>query len=280
VIGIDVVGFGPQFGPPHVLDPHDGAVPIGVDRHVGKLLRSLQQVLHDDRSVQTLPFQGGRSAKLSGGNLDVIDPQRLDHVFERQAVAGELDGVQPHAHRVLRAERGHLAHAGNPGQDFFQVRLGVVAQIIPVHAAVFGDEPHDDQVIPRRFADLHAGALDHLRQAGHGQLQLVLHLGPGQIRVGPRLEGQLDAGRARGIAGPREIQHVVEARHLLLDDLRHAVLHRLGRGTGVETLDRNRRGRDRGILRDGQDVNRESAQHHHDDGDDPGEDRPVEKESG
>ena len=157
--------------------------------------------------------------------------------------------------------------------------MGIVPQVVPIHAPVFRDQAHDHQVVPGGLAHLDALALHHLRQARHGELELVLHLGPGQIRIGPRGKGQLDAGRAGRIAGGGQIQHLVEAGHLLLDDLRHAVFHRLRRGPRIKGGDGDGRRRDGRILRDGQVVDRQAARHHQDDGDDPGEDRTVQEES-
>ena len=39
--------------------------------------------------------------------------------------------------------------------------------------------------------------LHHFRQARHGELELVLHLGPGEVRIGPRGKGQFNAAKNR-----------------------------------------------------------------------------------
>ena len=193
-------------------------------------------------------------------------------------VIGQLVGIEPDAHGILGAEDLHLAHARHPRQDLLQVGLGIVSQVIAVHAAVFRDQAHDHQVVPGGFADLDPLALDHVGQARHGELEFVLHLGPGEVRIGSRGKGQLDAGSARRIAGGGHVQHLVEAGHLLLDDLRHAVFHGLRRGPGIKGGNGDGRRGDGGILGYGQIVDRQAARHHHDDGDDPGEDRTIQEE--
>jgi len=193
----DIVEFGPQFRPSHVLDPHDGAVPVGANGDGGELLGGLEQVLNNDGSVQTLCIQCRCPTKLPGGNFHVVRSQRQDHISHGQLVIGKLVGVQPDSHSVLRTESHDLADPRHTRQHFLQVGLGIIPQVIAIHAAVFRDESHHDQVIPCGFTDLDAGTLDHFRQAGHGELELVLHLGPGQVRVGSRLERQLDARSPR-----------------------------------------------------------------------------------
>ena len=55
--------------------------------------------------------------------------------------------------------------------------------------------------------------------SGVGQLQLVLHLHLGDVRVGALLEGERDLPAAGGVAGRGHVEQVVDAVQLLLDDL-------------------------------------------------------------
>ena len=120
--------------------------------------------------------------------------------------------------------------------------------------------------------------LHHIGQTRHGELELVLHLGPGEVRIGPRGKGELDPAGAGRIAGGGHVQQLVESGHLLLDDLDHAVFHGFGRGPGIKGVNGDGRRGDGRILGDGQIVDRQPARQHHDDGDNPGEDRAVQKE--
>jgi hypothetical protein len=278
VIGHHVIALGAQFRAADVADPDHTAVRVGADGDGGKLLGGLEQVLDDDGSIQALAFHGRGPAELAGGNLHVVDLQGPDDVFHGQMKIGQFVRVDPDPHGVLGAEGFDLAHPRHPGENLFQVGLGVVAQIVAVHAAVFGNQADDDQVVAGRFADLDALALDHVRQAGHGQLELVLHLGPGQVRVGARGEGQLDARGAGGRTFSGKVEHVGQAGHFLFDDLGHRVFHGFRRCAGVIGFDGDGRRGDGRILGYGQVVDGQPSGAHHDDGDHPGKDRSVQEE--
>ena len=191
VVALDFIGLRAQLNPAHILDAHHRTVGIDAQGNVAELFRSLEQVLHDDRGVQPLPLHRGSTAELPGGDLHVVGLERGDNVLDGEGVVREPRRIQPDPHGVLRAEDLHLADAGHPRQHLFQVGLGIVAQVLAVHPAIFGDQVDHHQVVSCRFADGHALLLHRFRQAGHRQLQLVLDLGPGQIGIRSRLEGQL-----------------------------------------------------------------------------------------
>jgi hypothetical protein len=77
-----------------------------------------------------------------------------------------------------------------------------------------------------------------------------------------------------------EIEDAVGAVEFLLDQPRDAVIEVLRRSTGVTCADRDRRWRDDGILRDGQKRDGEQSAKADQEGDDPGEDGPIDKEGG
>src|SRR5262249_34150880 len=53
-----------------------------------------------------------RSAELTGGDLDVLLPDRIDDITGRQVADGELLRVEPDAHRVVAAAKYlHVAHS-------------------------------------------------------------------------------------------------------------------------------------------------------------------------
>ena len=139
--------------------------------------------------------------------------------------------------------------------------------------------PTIKQIVPGGLADSDALTLHDLGQTRHGQLELVLHLRPGEVWIGPRCKGQLDAGSTGRIAGGGQINHLVETGHLLLDDLGDAVFHGLRRGPWIKGLNIDRWGCDRRVLGYGQIIDRQGACQHDDDGDDPGEYRAIQKES-
>ncbi len=184
-------------------------------------------MLHNNRRVEPLARLRRHSAELACRDFDVVGAQGGGHVLKGQAVAGQLVRADPDPHRVLRAEGLHLAHALHTGKDFLQIGLGVILKIVVVQAPVFRNQGGDEQVIAGGLAHLKPGPLHHVRQAGQRELELVLHFSPGKIRIGACGERQLDPRRAGGRAGAGDVEHVVQAGHLLLDDLRHCVLDRL-----------------------------------------------------
>ena len=105
--------------------------------------------------------------------------------------------------------------------------------------------------------------------------QLILDFGPCEVRVHSRREGQLRTGYAGRVACGRKVDHLVDAGHLLLDDLGYGVLHGFRGRAGIEGLNIDRGGRDGRILGYGQPVNGQSARKHDYDGYDPGEYRAV-----
>ncbi|VTR71592.1 hypothetical protein DESC_970083 [Desulfosarcina cetonica] len=148
---------------------------------------------HNGR-VQALALNCRSTAELTGGDLDVVVLKRQDNIFHGQLIIGQLVGIDPDPDGILGTEIFDFTHPRYPGQDFFQIGLGIIPQIQAVHAAVLGDQPHNHHIIFGGFADLDPLSLDHIGQAGHGKLQLVLYFGPGEIRIGPRSKGQLNAG--------------------------------------------------------------------------------------
>ncbi len=272
------VPLGAQLRPSHIAHPHDGAVRVDAQRDGGELLRGLEQVLDDNGSVQPLPFQRRHPAELAGGNLHVIGLQSLDDIFHGQTVISQFIRIEPDPHGILGGKGFHFTHPGHPRQHLLDVGLGVVRQVKFIHAAVFRGETDNDEPVPGGLADLDALALHHVGQTRHGELELVLHLGPSEVRIGPRSKGELDSPSAGRIAAGGHVQQLVKSGHLLLDDLHHAVFHGFGRGPGIEGVNGDGRRGDGRILGDGQIVDRQSARQHHDDGDDPGEDRAVQKE--
>ena len=118
------------------------------------------------------------SRQLAGRDLHVVSLERGDHIVDRQGIVCQLVGIQPDTHGVLGAELFHLPHTGHPRDHLLQVRLGIVHQVVAVHAPVFRDQTDDHQIISGGLADRDPLALDHVGQARHGELELVLYLGP------------------------------------------------------------------------------------------------------
>ena len=132
-----------------------------------------------------------------------------------------------------------------------------------------------------RLGDRDALPLHLLRQQRHRELQLVLHLHLRDVGIGAALEGERDRARVPfDVARRRDVAQVVEAVHLLLDDLGDRVL---------DASSPTRRGRSALMVIDGgamlgycaigSVIDRDRAGQHDDDRDDPREDRPVDEEA-
>jgi hypothetical protein len=86
--------------------------------------------------------------------------------------------------------------------------------------------------------------LHDLRQQRCDQLQFVLRLHLGDVRIGAAGKGQCHADSAGGIAVRGHVQQTIKTRHGLLDNLRHRVFNSLGRGARIGGADEHRGWRD------------------------------------
>ena len=115
------------------------------------------------------------------------------------------------------------------------------------------------------------------RQSGQRLLNFVLDLHLRDVGIRAALERDGDLAHAGRVRVGREVDETVDARELLFDDLGNARLESLGGGTWVAGADVDRRWRDVGILLDRQEEQPADAAEHDEDGNDPGQDRPVDE---
>ncbi len=266
-----------QLHPGHVAQMHDGAARRVLEDDVLELLGRTQPGLGGDGGVQRGARQGGSGAHLAGGDLGVLRADGRDHVRGRQRIAGQLVGIDPDPHGVLRPEQLGVSHAGDPGNRILDIGGDEVAD---VEVGILGIEAQHHQEVSGRLHHRQPLLLHFLGQEGRGALQLVLDLHLGDIDVGLGVEGQGDRRRAIAAAGRRHIEQPVDPLHPLFDDLGDAVFDRLGRGARIDRLHRHLRQGDRRILRNGQGCDGQGAGQHHHDRQHPGEDRPVDEEAG
>ncbi len=167
---------------------------IGIDpqRDLAKLLRIFKPRLGNDRRVQLLAFQRWRTAQLAGGNLIVLNLQRIDDVHRRQVVFVQQVAIQPDAHGVLRAEQLYIAHTVESADGIFNIRGDIVGNIILGGDRVIRDKTGHQQEAAAGLLYANSLLLDFLRQQRGGQLQFVLHLHLGDIRIGAGLKGKRD----------------------------------------------------------------------------------------
>src|SRR3546814_1971953 len=97
------------------------------------------------------------------------------------------------------------------------------------------------------------------------------------VGIGSLFEGERDRHGAGGFAGRRHVTQMIDPLHLLLDHLGDGVLERLGRGAGINGVDRDRRRSERRELGYREPQDRQTANQHDPDGADPGEEWPVDE---
>ncbi len=215
----------------------------------------------------------------AGRDLGVLRPHRVVDVGRLQAKGHQLGRVEPDAHGTLGAEQLGLAHTGNALQLGLDEAGGIVAQADRVVGRVAAGQRHEQQEVRAGLVDAHALLHHRRRQARRGTRQPVLHLDLGQIDVGAGLEGGGDGTAAVGLRHRLHVDHAGRAIELLLDDRQHAVFQHLGRRARVGGIDDDGRRRHRGVLRHRQLGDGRPAQHHDEQRDDPGEDRPVDEKT-
>ncbi len=165
---VDVVALAAELDPRDVAEPHDASRPRCVlSDDVAELLRRLQPRLRGDRRVELLRRRrraARRSARprpgCSAPAIAVAD------VGRHQLVAASLYGVEPDAHRVLRAEHLHVADARRRGASgSCRLRREIVGDVDAVD--VLGRRrrsPTIMQEVALRLRDRDALLLHGLRQ--------------------------------------------------------------------------------------------------------------------
>ena len=157
----------------------------------------------------------------AGRDLQVGRAQRGHHVVRGQAARRDLAGVEPDPHRVVaRAEHVDVADAVDPRQRVLDVERRVVGDVLLVARSVRRDHVHDHHQVGRGLAHGDAEALHVVRQSRLGDRDAVLHQHLRRIDVGARLEHHVDRQRAVADRLRGDVQHVVDAVHLLLDRCR------------------------------------------------------------
>ena len=212
----------------HIPQLHRRPIRVGAQHNGPELFRRLQQAAGVDGGIQLLPFAGRGAAELAGRNLGVLRLESRDHVIGGQVVVVQFGRVHPDPHGVLGTEDGYLTDPFRPADDVLDVGNQIVGQGMPIHGTVFRDNADDHQEVSGGFHHLNPLALNDLGEERRGELQFVLHLHLGHVRVGPRLEGQVDCYGPGRIAGGGHVDQVIDAVQLLFHHLGDRILHGLG----------------------------------------------------
>ena len=242
------VGFAAQFDVGDVLQTQERAVGLREQHDFTELFGRLvaSAVFH-----RVLERVLGVLAQRTGRRLDVLFGQRRRHVRRDELVLGHYVGLQPDAHRVVGAEGEHLADAA----DTLDTRLDVDLQVVRQEGLVVGvvgavqreDLDHRGLAFHGRHTDLR----DLGRKLAGGARHFVLHVDGRHVGVGSLAEIDRHGGAADGCAGGH-VGHVLHTVDGLFERYDDRLLNRFGAGSRIGGAHHDRRGRDVGILLDGQ----------------------------
>ncbi len=188
--------------------------------------------------------------------------------------------IEPDAHRIFGGKGLDVADPVYAPELVEHAGVGEIVDLHRVGVAALRRDRDDQQEARIGLGHRNALAADVLGQALLDAAQAVLHLHLRIVDVGPRLEGQGDRGGAIRFAGRGHIEEALDPVQFLLDDLRDILFERARVGARIGDADRQRRRRDRRILLYGQAAQRDDPGQQDADGDDPGEDGPVDEKAG
>ena len=276
-----LVRQGAELDARDVAEAHDRAVRIQAHDDLRELLRRQEPPLGADRVRELLALRRRLGADLSRGVHRALLLDRARQVGDRQAELRELIGVDPDAHRVLgRAEVEDLPDAVDPVERVVDVDERVVPEEEAVVRPLRRVERDEDE---RRALRLAVGEpeLVHLdREARQRLRDAVLGVHLVGVAVGADVERDPHGDRAVVRVDRLQVQHVLDAVHLLLDRRRDRLLDRERVGARVRGLDLDERRDDVGKLLDGQAEHRDEPAEDRQDRDDDRDDGPVDEEAG
>ena len=244
----------------------------GLDDDVLELLDILQPAGEGEVGLER-PVGDRRRGELAAGDLQVLGPDRRQHVARGHSEIGDLVGIEPQPHRVIaRAENLDVADAVQPEQLVAHLQQRVVADVELVECVVRRQHEHDHQDVRAVLAGDDAVALHLLRQLRLRDRDPVLNQHLGLVEIGAELEG--DGDRQLPVRGRLavEIEHVLDAVDLLLDRRCDGVGDGLRRGARILRGDHDGRRNHLRIFRDRQrgvgdraDDQEHDGQHHRQD---------------
>ncbi len=260
-----------------VTEPDRSAVGIGAQQDVPELVDGAELPLGRDGGGGLLAPNRRRGADRAGGDLDVLALHGIQRRGRGQAVGVQLVRIQPDPHRVIGAEQVRGADTVDALDGVQHVGGDEMVELRGIRAAGTGAQRDHGQEAGARLVDLQALLIHFCGQERLRQRGAVLRLHFGYVGVGAGGEGQGDLRLAEARLGG-EVEKVVDAGELLLDHLRDGGFHRARVRAGVAGIDLDLRRRDIGIRVTRQPRQGDSTQQHDEQGDDPGEDRPVDEE--
>src|SRR5512135_277245 len=276
-VRVDVVVRGAQFDVGDVLEPQDLAIRICLENNISILIRLVVAPHVGQNVLDRLRRLARRLAEASGRADHALLSEGLHDVVGRQVVGAHAVELQPDPHGVLAAaeDRG-AADAPDPLDLGQEVDVGVVVEEVLVDALGRAVDVHvhqharhglhDDDPLP-----LHQGGKPVLHDGDP-----VVHVQDRHVRVGARLEDDLDRRFAGAGGGGGHVAHVLDAVDGLLQRDQDRVDQDRGTGAGIGDRDHHARRRDGGELGDRQRLDRQRPQEQDDHRDHDRQRRPIE----
>ena len=277
-IGVAAVVQRGQVHPADVLDADDGVLRL-LDDDVAELagIDEAPQRAHGD--LEGAGLGDGRLIEDARGHLHVLRLQRRHHVAGGEAERLQPVRVEPDAHGVVAAaEHGDGAHAVDAAQHVLHLHVGVVGDEQRGARLVGRVEVHDHHQVGRGLVDRDADVAHVQRQPRRGDRHAVLHLHLRDVEVGAEVEGDRDGEAPVSRRVRRDVEHVLDAVHLLLDGRHHRGGDHVGAGARILAGDVDDGRRDLRELGDGEAGEGHEPQDDEHDRDDAREDRAVDEE--
>lgn len=147
----------------------------------------------------------------------------------------------------MRAEQLHIAHAVEAANRIFDIGGDIVRNIVWVVVGLSEIKPATNRKLLLDFSTLIPCCCTSWGSSGVASCSLFCTR-TGNIGIGTRFKGERNGYRTGRVAGRRHIHQIVDAVHILLDNLSDRILYGLGICTGVGGGDRYRRRGDCRVL--------------------------------
>ena len=261
-----------------IAQSHRRAVGIGAQHDAAEFIRRAKLALHQHQRRNFLVLIARLGADAAGRDLRVLRVDRLGDVIGGEIESDQLLGIDPHAQRLFSGIQRGAADAGDAADFAEHVADHEVAERDFIHAAVGGGERDNLQHRAGGFLDQDALLQHRARQPRLDALDAVLHVHRRHLDVSAGLKERGDFHLAQRVAGGFETQDAARAVEFFLDQPRDAGVEVLRRRARIAGRHRDRWRRDDRILRNREERDRDRADQTDEQRNDPGEDRPIDKE--
>ena len=263
---------GAQFYPRDIPQPDGPSALASLHDDVFELPGILQAAREDQVRLKG-PVRYGWLPKLPARYLQVLCAYGRQNIAGRHVQVGEPVRVQPDPHRIIAgAKDGYVADTLDPEKLVTDLTQAVVRDVELVVGLVRRLQEDDQKKIGAVLFRRDTEPLNFVRKTGLGDRDLVLDQDLRLIQISAEFEGNGDRQLTRRGSLAVDVQHVLDAVHLLLDRRRDRVRDHLRRRTRVLRRDHDRRRHDLGVLRnrqrgisDGADDHEQDRHHHRQD---------------